>query len=625
MRFRKISALPVVVLLSLVLILSAGGGALRSQSREKPMGNNPLVWNTFCGSPTRIDDGWSLAADGDGNIYMAGRSEATWGTPRYAHSGGYDVVVIKFNRSGNRLWHTFLGCPQADWPWGLVLDSGGHIYVCGESEGSWGTPRNAFAGGTDAFVAKLDNNGVLQWNTFLGGPGVDKAYDIVCDENWNLFVCGKSALGWGNPIVAFSGETDAFAAKIDGNGLRIWHTFLGGENADTGWGITLDNSGDILIGGGSQGTWGTPVNPYAGGGDAFAARLDRSGHRLWNTFMGGATYDLVYEVVCDAAGNAYLSGYSFQQSWGAPIVPHSGGLEDGFAVKLDGAGNRLWHTFFGGPSRDFGEALTLDSAGFIYVAGCSAESWGTPRNPHAGGVYYDAVLVKYDANGHLLWNSFYGSTRDDEVFDIFVDGGGSIYLAGLSELNWGTPVNPNVGNDILVAKFSQIFDVAFSAWGGGSLIGAANQAVSFGGNCAPVTAVPSLYHVFLNWTGSGGFVTSTQNPLTVTNVTADMAIVAQMPAILPPIRQSCERVQNRSLRQIEYINVLRWSANPGNDALDVAAYRIYEITTGPPSLLAEVGPQTIEYWHRNAGTATRTYQIVAVVNGVEGEPLVVTL
>jgi len=64
---------------------------------------------------------------------------------------------------------------------------------------------------------KLNSNGVLQWNTFLGhdtGLGTDWGKAIVADNGGNVYVIGVSFATWGTPIRAFSGGVyDTFAAN----------------------------------------------------------------------------------------------------------------------------------------------------------------------------------------------------------------------------------------------------------------------------------------------------------------------------------------------------------------------------------------------------------------------------
>ena len=72
----------------------------------------------------------------------------------------------------------------------------------------------------------------------------------------------------------------------------------------------------------------------------------------------------------------------------------------------------------------------------------------------------------------------------------------------------------------------QTYTVTFQTDGNGTLTGTTPQTVNYGGSASAVTANANANYHFVNWTGTGGFVTTTSNPLTVSNVTADMTITA---------------------------------------------------------------------------------------------------
>jgi len=93
---------------------------------------------------------------------------------------------------------------------------------------------------------------------------------------------------------------------------------------------------------------------------------------------------------------------------------------------------------------------------------------------------------------------------------------------------------PVTANCAVTASFAiDTFAVNFIAGTGGSITGTLNQTVPYGGSATAVTAVPNAGYQFVNWTGTGGFA-STSNPLTVTNVTAAMTITANF-AVSAPI------------------------------------------------------------------------------------------
>ena len=90
---------------------------------------------------------------------------------------------------------------------------------------------------------------------------------------------------------------------------------------------------------------------------------------------------------------------------------------------------------------------------------------------------------------------------------------------------------------IVINTGATTYTVTFAAGANGTITGTTPQTVASGSSCTAVTAAPNTGYTFVNWTGTGGFVNSTDNPLTVTNVTAAMNITAnfQAGATPPPV------------------------------------------------------------------------------------------
>lgn len=84
--------------------------------------------------------------------------------------------------------------------------------------------------------------------------------------------------------------------------------------------------------------------------------------------------------------------------------------------------------------------------------------------------------------------------------------------------------------EVTVATVVTEYTVDFTAGTGGSISGSAHQVVAEGGNCTAVEAIPDEGYAFDGWTGD---VTSSDNPLTVENVVANMDITANFEASGP--------------------------------------------------------------------------------------------
>ncbi len=124
--------------------------------------------------------------------------------------------MARLTNGGSLTWNTFLGTSDIDYGYALTTIESGNIYVTGYSSATWGDPEQEFNGGRDAFVASLDNDGGLTWNTFLGGGGDDYGQAIAVDASENVYVTGYSSLTWGNPVQSFGGGTnDAYVVKLE--------------------------------------------------------------------------------------------------------------------------------------------------------------------------------------------------------------------------------------------------------------------------------------------------------------------------------------------------------------------------------------------------------------------------
>ena len=413
-----------------------------------------IPWLTFLGGNVG-DSGWSIAVDSSGNIYVTGVSAATWGSPVRAFTAGADAFVAKLSSSGVLQWNTFLGSSGNDYGHGIALDGSGNVYVTGQSDATWGSPVRAFTAGADAFVAELSSSGALQWNTFLGvSSGNDYGRGIAVDGATNVYISGESYATWGSPLRSYTGNSDTFVAKLASGGALQWNTFLGGSGIDSASGIAVDTSGNVYITGSSRATWGSSLRELTDGSqDAFVAKLSSTGSLIWNTFLGGINYDSGRGITLDSVSNIYITGNS-SDSWGTPVQAYTPLTDAAFVAKLSGSGTLLWNTFLGGSGYCVGRGIAVDGVANVYISGESYATWGSPLRAYTGKL--DAFVAKLSSSGVLQWNTFLGGALDDFCRGVAVDSHGNAYVTGGSNTTWGSPLLAYTGGAFIYKLVSTI-------------------------------------------------------------------------------------------------------------------------------------------------------------------------
>ncbi len=176
-----------------------------------------------------------------------------------------------------------------------------------------------------------------------------------------------------------------------------------------------------------------------------------------------------------------------------------------------------------------------------------------------------------------------------------------------------------VGGGIYRNRLSTLYAVTLVAGRGGTTSPSPGFYPTAAGGSLDVTAIPQPGYVFRDWSGDRS---GTANPLRIT-VDSDIAVQANF-RLAAPTGFTVVRQEARSLMRIQYLNVLSWTRITG--VPDVAGYRIYLMTGGTRTLLAEVDALTSTYWHRGVSkTGTYQYALVAVDSeGHEGETVLST-
>ena len=163
----------------------------------------------------------------------------------------------------------------------------------------------------------MDNNGNIEWSHELGGNYWDEAQDIIRLSDNSYIVYGKKSLSQSN--------LNMWMMRISSSGDILWQTNHGGNNNDTGTGVSISEDENLIVATGySRTSSGAPFKFKAWGVDA------NNGDILWNNKYGGDQDDKAYGIT-----------YSYDR--GFIIVGSTDSFDNNFTqlyiVKIDNEGN----------------------------------------------------------------------------------------------------------------------------------------------------------------------------------------------------------------------------------------------------------------------------------------------
>jgi hypothetical protein len=456
------------------------GFALGTYDVTEPLIIDPVLrYSTFLGG-TAFDYGYGIAVDAVGSAYVTGSTGSinfpTGNSLAGTSAGGYDAFVTKFNAAGNTLvYSTYLGGNNFDQGNGISVDALGNAYVTGQTQSTNFPTANPFqatlGGGGDAFVTKLSAAGnALIYSTYLGGNNGDSGQSIAVDGAGDAYVTGMTSSTNFPTMNAFQavsgGSSDAFVTRLNASGnALVYSTYFGGSGIDYGSGIAVDAEGNAYVTGTTASTNFPTKNPFqatsGGQSDAFVAKLDAVGNALfYSSYLGGSNSDSGLAIGVDAAGNAYVTGYTQSTNFPTAHAYQStcGGcslLSDAFVSKINAVGNALvYSTYLGGGGFDYGNGITVDAIGNAYVTGQTGSTnfpTVSALQPNLGSVAgpgSNAFVTKLNAVGLAAMSTYLGGGGIDQGNAIAVDGANNAYVTGsTSSVNFPTasPVQGTCG------------------------------------------------------------------------------------------------------------------------------------------------------------------------------------
>ena len=243
---------------------------------------------------------------------------------------------------------------------------------------------------------KIDKNGNKLWDKTFGGKGTEEANSIIQTKDSNFIVVGYTDSKG-------AGHKDGWIIKIDKNGNKLWDKTFGSKYYDQFNEVIQSKNGGIVVIGLRDG------ESYNG----WILKFDKNGNKLWdiNLDMGGD--DQLCSIIQTKNNEFVVAGNT--------NAKNSGYYQDAWIIKLDENGHRIWNKVFYGRRDDYIYSLiqTKDK-GFIAVGHTNSKGAGRT----------DGYILKIDKNGNKLWDKTFGGSNIDSIKSIIQLKDKGIILAG---------------------------------------------------------------------------------------------------------------------------------------------------------------------------------------------------
>lgn len=362
------------------------------------------------------DEAKGIAVDLNGAVYVTGETESDdlVTTLNPFGGGSQDAFVFRLNPTGTGIdYSSYIGGPGRDRGLAIAVDASENAYIVGStnSTGLAGEDTTGLVGGTDAFIAKINQDGTSQeYFAYVGGLGLDEATGVAVTDDGVAYITGTTeSRGLATPGAAqsqiFGDDSDVFVAKVNEDAETEYFTYVGGSLDEVAGGIDLDRDGNAYITGITQSTdfpttAGAFQEEYQGGEfDAFVSKIverpegQGGGTSFdYSTFVGGSGNEginfalprPVTGISVDSTGSAHVVGTTSSQPDSDapfPITENAtqsefgGGLSDVFVTKLNPSGTEaLYSSYLGGSGNEQGFAIGLDRRGAAFITGQTAST-----------------------------------------------------------------------------------------------------------------------------------------------------------------------------------------------------------------------------------------------------------
>ncbi|MCP3927781.1 MAG: hypothetical protein GY705_01625, partial [Bacteroidetes bacterium] len=310
----------------------------------------------------------------------------------------------------------------------IAVSSDGSIYFAGNFENtleieSWSLESH---GSKDAFLMKLNPEGIFQWAVKAGGDLKDETAAIACDEEGNTYWVGLFWLEAFFDTLSLISEMSSksiFVAKYNSEGTLLWVKKIEGNGFAKKVTDIKAKNGFIYLTGyfGDKLYVGDTTLVAEAHEDMFVAKLNSEGHTIWAA-RGGIEGDInARSLALDTENNVIIGGHYFGEVvFGTDTLTASTFDPDDtdvFIAKYNPDGIALWGKKAGSVHRDQNSDISVDESGNIYLCGTfvGVIKLSEELSIQTQGFNENFYLLKYGNDGTPLWGKSLGGTKAEHA------------------------------------------------------------------------------------------------------------------------------------------------------------------------------------------------------------------
>ena len=457
----------------------------------------------------------ATAVDSSGNVYVVGN--ATGNIGNQLNQGSQDVYLTKYDSAGNVLWQNLVGSGGSASGYGLALDPAtGGVVVTGASTAPV-TTTSVADGNNDSFVASYGADGTQNWIQQVQTLATNQSNSVSVDASGDIIIGGSVSGGVIGASQTAEGNGDAYLAKFDSNGNLLAENQFGTSGSDSVAATAIGSDGSLYVASTQNGR--AVLSKYASS--------DITAAPVWTETLGDLQAGGSIGGLAVSGGNVYVSGTTSNANLTAGgqasvAAASSGGLDAFVFSTTDNGATAMPGTvsYVGTSGSDSGGAVTVGPDGTVYLTGSTTGTFaGQTRNvPDVTNGFASAIAP----DGSVSWTrQFGGSDGVSTGAGLAVDTQGSSVLDALGLPRGAITVNQSVDlTQQTTLRAGDSFQIAIQGTAARTATITIDQGETFDSLVTKINAqLGSIGTAAVNYTGSSENLKISVNPGNTINLT----------------------------------------------------------------------------------------------------------